>query len=73
MGAAFKWVLVFFAVLSLGLFVLTKLITFLDPPRPGRPRGPTLRRVERALRWSVIVPALLGLAILIVTLWRGGG
>jgi len=72
-GVAFKWVLVFFAVLSLGLFVLTKLITFLDPPRPERPRGPTLRRLERALRWSVIVPALLGLAILVVTLWRGAG
>ena len=70
---ALKWVLVFFAVLSLGLYVLTKLITFLDPPRPGRPHGPMLRRIERALRWSVIVPALLGLAILIVTLWRGGG
>ena len=68
---ALKWVLVFFAVLSLGLYVLTKLITFLDPPRPGRPRGPVLQRVERALRWSVIVPALLGLAILAITLIRG--
>lgn len=68
---ALKWVLVFFAVLSLGLFVLTKLITFLDPPRPGRPRGPMARRVERALRWSVLVPALLGLAVLVATLLRG--
>jgi hypothetical protein len=68
---ALKWVLVFFAVLSLGLFVLTKLITFLDPPRPGRPRGPMVRRVERALRWSVLVPALLGLAVLVATLLRG--
>jgi hypothetical protein len=68
---AVKWVLVFFAVLSLGLVALTKLITFLDPPRPGRPRGPLLRRAERALRWSVIVPALLGLAILVLTLLRG--
>ena len=71
MGVAFKWALVLFAVLSLGLFALTKVITFLDPPRPGRPRGPFLRRVERALRWSVIVPAILGIVILIVTLWRG--
>ena len=70
MGAV-KWVLVFFAVVSLGLVVLTKLITFLDPPRPGRPRGPLLRRAERALRWSVIVPVLLGLAILVLTLLRG--
>jgi hypothetical protein len=68
---ALKWVLVFFAVVSLGLVALTKLITFLDTPRPGRPRGPLLRRAERALRWSVIVPALLGLAILVLTLLRG--
>jgi hypothetical protein len=68
---ALKWVLVFFAVTALGLVVLTKVITFLDPPRPGRPRGPLLQRLERALRWSVIVPALLGLAILAVTLLRG--
>lgn len=70
MGAV-KWVLVFFAVTALGLVVLTKLITFLDPPRPGRPRGPLLRRLERALRWSVIVPAILGLTILVFTLLRG--
>jgi predicted MFS family arabinose efflux permease len=69
--AALKWALVFFAVTALGLVVLTKLITFLDPPRPGRPRGPLLRRLERALRWSVIVPALLGLAVLAITLLRG--
>ena len=70
MGAV-KWVLVFFAVTALGLVVLTKIITFLDPPRPGRPRGPLLRRLERALRWSVIVPAVLGLVILALTLLRG--
>lgn len=70
MGAV-KWVLVFFAVTALGLVVLTKIITFLDPPRPGRPRGPLLRRLERALRWSVIVPAVLGLVILVLTLLRG--
>jgi predicted MFS family arabinose efflux permease len=69
--AALKWALVFFAVTALGLVVLTKLITFLDPPRPGRPRGPLLRRLERALRWSVIVPALLGLAVLAITFLRG--
>jgi hypothetical protein len=68
---ALKWVLVFFVLLSLGLVVLTKIITFLDPPRPGRPRGPILRRAERTLRWSVIVPILLGLLILALTLIRG--
>ncbi len=68
---AFKWVLVFFAVLSLGLFALTKVISFLNPPRPGRPEPPMLRSVTRALRWSVITPALLGLALLAFTLLRG--
>ena len=68
---AFKWVLVFFAVLSLGLFVISKIIGFLNPPRPGRPEPPILRSVTRALRWSVIVPALLGLAILALTLLQG--
>ena len=67
---AFKWVLVFFAVLSLGLFALSKVISFLNPPRPGRPEPPILRSVTRALRWSVIVPALLGLALLALTLLR---
>jgi hypothetical protein len=67
---ALKWVLVFFAVLSLGLFVVSKIIGFLNPPRPGRPEPPILRSVSRALRWSVIVPALLGLAILALTLLR---
>ena len=67
---AFKWVLVFFAVLSLGLFALSKIISFLNPPRPGRPAPPLLRSVTRALRWSVIVPALLGLALLALTLLR---
>jgi hypothetical protein len=68
--AALKWVLVFFAVLSLGLFALSKVISFLNPPRPGRPEPPILRSVTRALRWSVIVPAILGLAILVLTLIR---
>ena len=69
--AVFKWVLVFFAVLSLGLFAISKIISFLNPPRPGRPEPPILRSVTRALRWSVILPALLGLAVLTITLLRG--
>jgi predicted MFS family arabinose efflux permease len=68
---ALKWVLVFFALAALGLVVLSKLITFLDPPRPGRPRGPLLRRVERALRWTVLVPLALGVAILVLTILGG--
>jgi len=66
-----KWTLFFFAVFSVALVVLTKLISFLNPPRPGRPRPPVLRRLERTLRWSVIIPAAIGLAVLAVTLWLG--
>ena len=66
-----KWTLLFFAVLSVALVVLTKLISFLNPPRPGRPRPPALRRLERTLRWSVIIPAAIGLVVLAVTLWLG--
>jgi len=58
-------------VLSVALVVLTKLISFLNPPRPGRPRPPVLRRLERTLRWSVLIPAVIGLVVLVVTLWLG--
>jgi hypothetical protein len=64
-----KWTLVFFVVLSLGLVLLSKVIAFFNPPRPGRPRAPVLRRLDRALRWTVIIPAVLGLVVLAVTLW----
>jgi hypothetical protein len=50
------------------LFVLGKVLAFLNPPRAGRRRPPVLGRVERALRWTVLVPiavavVLLGLAL----------
>jgi hypothetical protein len=64
-----KWTLVFFAALSLALVVLSKVIAFLNPPRQGRPRAPVLRRIDRALRWTVIIPAAIGLVVLAVTLW----
>jgi putative copper export protein len=64
-----KWTLVFFVVLSLGLVVLSKVLGFFNPPRPGRPRPPLLRRVDRMLRWSVLIPAAVGLVVLVVTLW----
>ncbi len=64
-----KWTLVFFVALSLGFVVLSKLISFLNPPRPGRPRAPVLRRIDRMLRWSVFIPAAVGLIVLVVTLW----
>jgi hypothetical protein len=64
-----KWTLVFFVALSLGFVVLTKVVSFFNPPRPGRPRPPVLRRVDRMLRWSVLIPAVVGLVVLVVTLW----
>jgi predicted secreted protein len=64
-----KWTLVFFVALSLGLVALSKIIGFVNPPRPGRPRAPMLRRIDRMLRWTVLAPALLGLVVLVVTLW----
>jgi hypothetical protein len=66
-----KWTLIFFAVLSVGLVVLSKVISFMNPPRPGRPRPPTLRRLDRMLRWTVLIPAAIGLAVIVVTLWLG--
>jgi len=67
----FKWALALFLFTSLGLYGVTKLISFMNPPRPGRAEPPLLARARRALRWSVFVPALLGLAILALTLFRG--
>jgi hypothetical protein len=66
----FKWVLLFFGVLSVSLFVLSKAIAFMNPPRPGRPAPPILGRVRRALTWTVLVPAALALLLLAVTLLR---
>jgi hypothetical protein len=66
----FKWVLLLFAVLSILLFVLSKAIAFMNPPRPGRPLPPMLGRVQRALTWTVLVPAALALVLLAVTLLR---
>jgi len=68
---AVKWALVLFAALSVALVVLSKLLAFLRPPRPGRSRAAALRRWSEALAWAVLVPALVGLAILAVTAWLG--
>jgi hypothetical protein len=65
---AVKWVLVFFAAASLMLYALAKVMTVLNPPRPGMPRPAALRRVERAARWTVLVPAAVGLLLLAGTL-----
>jgi hypothetical protein len=66
----FKWVLILFAALAIALFVLSKAIAFMNPPRPGRPAPVILGQVRRALTWTVLVPALLALALLVVTLLR---
>lgn len=66
----FKWVLLLFAVLAIVLFGLSKAIAFMNPPRPGRPAPPMLGRVQRALTWTVLVPAALALVLLAVTLLR---
>ena len=66
-----KWTLIFFAVLSVSLVALSKLISFMNPPRPGRPGPPVLRRLNRMLRWTILIPAAIGLSVLVVTLWLG--
>ena len=63
-----KWTLVAFGVAAIVLFVLSKILAFMNPPRPERPRPPALRRVERALRWTVIVPFALAVVLLILAL-----
>ena len=64
-----KWTLIFFGVGAVALVVLSKVIGFMNPPRPGHPRPPLLRRVDRLLRWSVLIPAVVGLVVLAATLW----
>ena len=64
-----KWTLFFFGACAVTLVVLSKVLGFLNPPRPGRPLAPVLRRVHRMLRWSVLIPAAIGLVVLVVTLW----
>jgi hypothetical protein len=66
----FKWALIVFGVAAVVLFVLTKIIAFLNPPRPGRPAPLMLGHVQRALTWTVLVPAALALVLLVVTLLR---
>jgi len=60
----FKWVLVVFALAAASLFILGKAIAFLNPPRPGRPRPPLVGRIERTLRWVVLVPLAIALCLL---------
>ncbi len=63
-----KWTLVVFGVAAIALFVLSKILAFMNPPRPERPRPPLLGRVERALRWTLIVPFALAVVLLVLAL-----
>jgi hypothetical protein len=49
------------------LFV-SQILAFMNPPRRGRPKPPLLGRVERALRWTVIVPFALAVVLLVLAL-----
>jgi hypothetical protein len=64
----FKWALVVFGVATVAVFVLGKVLAFLNPPRPGRPRPALLGRVERTLRWMVLVPLVIAVGMLAVAL-----
>jgi hypothetical protein len=63
-----KWTLVAFGIAAIALVALGKILAFMNPPRPERPRPPLLRRVERALRWTVLVPVALAVVLLILAL-----
>jgi hypothetical protein len=64
----FKWTLLVFGTAMAVLFVLGKALAFLNPPRPGRPKPPLLGRVERALRFTVLVPLAIAVLLLILAL-----
>jgi hypothetical protein len=64
----FKWVLIAFALAATALFVLSKALAFLNPPRPGRPKAPVLQRVERTLRWMVLLPLVIAVFLLVFAL-----
>jgi len=65
----FKWMFIAFGTTAVGLFVIGKLLAFVNPPRPSRPSPPLLRRVERALRWTLLVPLAIAIALLILALF----
>ncbi len=66
----FKWTLIIFGTMAVALFLLGKVLAFMNPPRPGRPRPPLLSTVERALRWTVLVP--IGVAVVLLALALSG-
>ena len=66
----FKWTLIIFGTMAIALFLLGKVLAFLNPPRRGQPRPPLLATVERTLRWTVLVP--IGVAVVLLALALSG-
>jgi hypothetical protein len=67
-----KWTFIAFGVATVALYVLGKVLAFFNPSRPGRAGPPVLQRVERALRWTLLIPLALAGALLAIALWRAG-
>jgi short subunit fatty acids transporter len=67
----FKWTLLAFGIAMVTLVVLGKVLAFMNPPRPGRPRPPLLRRVERTVRWMLLIPLAVALVMLALALGVG--
>jgi multisubunit Na+/H+ antiporter MnhB subunit len=64
----FKWTLLVFGTAMVVLFLLGKVLAFLNPPRPGRPMPQLARRVERALRFTILVPVAVAVLLLVLAL-----
>ena len=64
----FKWALVAFGAAAVALFILGKVLAVMNPPRPGRARPLLLGRVERALRWAVLLPLAIAVTMLVLAL-----
>jgi hypothetical protein len=68
-----KWTFIAFGIAAIALFVLSKLLAFMNPARPARAGSTTdpprlLRKVERALRWTLLVPLALAAVLLVLAL-----
>ena len=63
-----KWTFIIFAVATVAMFALGKVLAFFNPPRPGRPGPPMLRRVQRTAGWMLLIPFALAMAMLVIAL-----
>jgi short subunit fatty acids transporter len=64
----FKWTLLAFGTAMVVLFLLGKVLAFLNPPRRGRPMPRLAKRVERALRFTILVPVAVAVLLLVLAL-----